>query len=103
VDTRGGVGRYRLLEPIRQYALDRLEASGEGAEYRARHMAAMFALARGGPEHAQGPDEIGALDRVAAEHANIRAALRWALTNHRTEDALDTGAWLFRFWERRGH
>jgi non-specific serine/threonine protein kinase len=103
VDTRGGVGRYRLLEPIRQYALDRLEASGEGAEYRARHAAAMFALVRGGPQHAQGPDEIGALDRVAAEHANVRVALRWALSNQQTEDVLDSGAWLFRFWERRGH
>jgi non-specific serine/threonine protein kinase len=103
VDARGGVGRYRLLEPIRQYALDRLEASGEVGEFRARHAAAMFALARSGPEQAQGPDEIRALDRVALEHANLRVALRWALTNQRTEEALDSATWLFRFWERRGH
>ncbi len=103
VDALESVSRYRLLEPIRQYALDRLEASAEGGQYRARHAAALFALVRGGPEQAQGPDEIRALDRVAAEHANLRVALRWALINQQTEDVLDTAAWLFRFWERRGH
>ncbi len=103
VDTHDGAGRYRLLEPIRQYALDRLEASGEGVAYRARHAEAMLTLARSGPEHAQGPDEIRALDRVAAEHANVRLALRWTLSNQRTEDALRTMTALFRFWERRGH
>jgi non-specific serine/threonine protein kinase len=103
VDRRDGVGRYRLLEPIRQYALDRLEASGEGTPLRARHAAAMLTLAQSGPEHAQGPDEIRALDRVAAEHANVRLALRWTLSNQRTDDALRTMTALFRFWERRGH
>ena len=102
VDVRGG-GRYRLLEPIRQYALDRLEASGEATEYRARHAAAMFELAQIGSQNPTGPDEIHALDRVEEEHANLRLALRWAMTNQRTEDALWTGSWLFRFWERRGH
>jgi non-specific serine/threonine protein kinase len=103
VDRHDAVGRYRLLEPIRQYALDRLEASGEGVAYRARHAAAMLALARSGPEHAQGPDEIRSLDRVAAEHANVRLALRWTVSHQRTEDALRTTTALFRFWERRGH
>jgi non-specific serine/threonine protein kinase len=103
VDAHDGVGRYRLLEPIRQYALDRLEASGEGAEYRARHAAAMLALARSGPEHAQGPDEIRALDRVAVEHANVRLALRWTVSHQQTADGLRTMTALFRFWERRGH
>jgi non-specific serine/threonine protein kinase len=63
----------------------------------------MLALAQGGPYDASGPDEIEALDRVAIEHANIRVALRWALTNDQAEQALRSGTWLFRFWERRGH
>jgi predicted ATPase len=42
VDARDVVARYRLLEPIRQYALERLEAAGEAAEYHARHAAAMY-------------------------------------------------------------
>jgi predicted ATPase/transcriptional regulator with XRE-family HTH domain len=103
VDTQDGVGRYRLLEPIRQYALDRLEASGEGNAFRARHAAAMLTLARSGPEHPQGADEIRALDRVAAEHANVRLALRWTMAHQQTEEALRTSTALFRFWERRGH
>jgi predicted ATPase/transcriptional regulator with XRE-family HTH domain len=39
VDARDVVARYRLLEPIRQYALERLEAAGEAAEFHARHAA----------------------------------------------------------------
>jgi non-specific serine/threonine protein kinase len=39
VDARDSVAHYRLLEPVRQYALDRLEAAGEAAEYQARHAA----------------------------------------------------------------
>jgi len=40
VDASGALGRYRLLEPIRHYALEQLEASGEATRYRARHAAA---------------------------------------------------------------
>ncbi|HYW88712.1 MAG TPA: helix-turn-helix domain-containing protein, partial [Chloroflexota bacterium] len=44
VDARDTVARYRLLEPVRQYAAERLEASGESVTYRARHAAAMLEL-----------------------------------------------------------
>jgi predicted ATPase len=40
VDARDVVARYRLLEPIRQYALERLEAAGEASEYQSRHTVA---------------------------------------------------------------
>jgi predicted ATPase/DNA-binding XRE family transcriptional regulator len=42
VDARDVVARYRLLEPIRQYALERLEAAGEAAQFQARYAAAVY-------------------------------------------------------------
>jgi predicted ATPase len=103
VDTRDPVGRYRLLEPVRQYALERLEAAGEAASYRARHAQAFLELVRRGEGDDAGPREVSSLDRLELEHPNIRVALRGALRNHETEAALRTTAALFRFWERRGH
>jgi non-specific serine/threonine protein kinase len=42
VDSRDVVARYRLLEPVRQYALERLQAAGEATEYQARHAALVY-------------------------------------------------------------
>jgi non-specific serine/threonine protein kinase len=103
VDTRDSVARYRLLEPMRQYALERLEAAGETATYRARHAAAFFEVVRLGEGDDAGPNEVASLDRLELEHPNIRVALRWALDNQQTELALRTTAALFRVWERRGY
>jgi tetratricopeptide (TPR) repeat protein len=103
VDVRDDVARYRLLEPIRQYAQERLEDAGEAAEYAARHAAAVMALARSGEVDDYGPEEIASLSRFELEHANVRVALRWALTHDAAEEAVRVAAALFRFWERRGH
>ena len=46
VDASGPLGRYRLLEPIRNYALERLAASGEATRYWARHAAACLYFAQ---------------------------------------------------------
>ena len=104
VDARNAVARYRLLEPIRQYALERLELSGEAATLHARHATALLELAEAGEaDLLAGPDEIASLERLEAEHDNLRAALRWALTNQASEAALRASAGLFRFWDHRGH
>ncbi len=103
VDARSVVARYRLLEPVRQYAAERLEASGESATFKARHAAAMLELAFAHQAGAAGPDEIASLDRLESEHDNLRAALRWSLSHDQGSSALRCTAALFRFWERRGH
>jgi non-specific serine/threonine protein kinase len=104
VQATDSSARYRLLEPIRQYALERLEASGESAEYAARHAALMLALPESGERGGDfGPEEIASLRRFETEHANLRAALRWALNHGQVDAALRAAANLFRFWERRGH
>jgi predicted ATPase/DNA-binding XRE family transcriptional regulator len=106
VDVDGAhdaMARYRLLEPIRQYASERLEVSGEATTYRARHAAVLLELAWTSPAGLAGPDEISSLDRIELEHDNLRAALRWALNHLDGAAALRASAALFRFWERRGH
>jgi predicted ATPase/DNA-binding XRE family transcriptional regulator len=103
VDARDSVARYRLLEPIRQYALERLEASGEATTYGGRFCAALMQLVQTTEAGRAGPDETFSLDRIELEHDNLRAALAWALSHQRAAAAVRCSAALFRFWERRGH
>ena len=70
--------RYGMLETIRQYASDRLVASGEAAGLRARHLARFHRLAVEAAVHLQGPDMVEWLGRLEAETDNLRAALDWA-------------------------
>jgi non-specific serine/threonine protein kinase len=96
-----GVGRYRLLETVREYARERLEA-GEAAAVRRRHAAHYLALAeRAGPE-LRGPTQMAWLPRLDAEHDNLRAALRWALQRDEIETGLRLSGALDYLWAFRG-
>jgi predicted ATPase len=74
-----GGTRYRLLEPVRQYALDKLEESDEVEEARRRHAEFFLALAEETETEMKGPEQAPWLDRLEAEHDNLREALSWAL------------------------
>jgi predicted ATPase len=54
--------RYRMLEPVRQYALERLEESGETDEVRRRHCALFLALAERAHPELMGPRQLDWLD-----------------------------------------
>lgn len=70
--------RFLMLETVREYALERLAASGEEAEARAQHAAYFLDLVERG-EPAFGTSAEGAWqERLQAEEANLRAALEWA-------------------------
>jgi non-specific serine/threonine protein kinase len=97
-----GTSRYRMLETIRQYALDRLRESGEEAGWRSRHFAWVLALAEESYEPLTGPDQNLWLDRMAPELDNFRAALRWAI-EHKLPDAFRLAPNLSRWWIRRAH
>jgi predicted ATPase/class 3 adenylate cyclase len=86
LDTREMDQRYRLLEPIRQYAREKLVESDETAEISRRHACAFAACAAATYEQWDtGPqaDWLGALQR---DLSNFRAALRWTV-----EDGNDLG------------
>jgi predicted ATPase len=69
--------RYRLLETVRQYAVDRLNDSGEAVAARDRHVAHHIALAETAGPRLGGTEQAAWLDRLREEHENLIAALTW--------------------------
>jgi predicted ATPase/DNA-binding CsgD family transcriptional regulator len=98
----GNEPRYQMLETVREYARERLEAQGEADRMRRRHAAIFLDLAVAAEPHLGGPLQAEWLDRLEREHANLRAALTWA-TQHDQEQALRLSAALRSFWRIRGH
>jgi predicted ATPase len=94
--------RFSMLETIREYAAERLEASGEGDELRARHAEYFLALAEEAEPRLLGHEESGEwLDRLGRDHDNIRAAIDHFQGSGRTQSALRLvgAAWIF--WRDR--
>jgi predicted ATPase/DNA-binding SARP family transcriptional activator/DNA-binding CsgD family transcriptional regulator/Tfp pilus assembly protein PilF len=98
----GGV-RYRLLEPVRQYALEKLEESRNAESVRCRHAEYFLALAEEAEPELWGPEDKAWLERLEAEHDNLRAALSWTLERREAELALRLAGALWRFWITRGY
>jgi non-specific serine/threonine protein kinase len=99
---RRGPARYRLLEPIRQYAIERLVESGEQATAAERHAVHFLALAERAEREERGEDQPGWLERLEAELDNLRAALSW-FRAHDSGWALGMASALSWFWTTRGH
>ncbi len=100
-------GRYGMLETIRDYARERLAASGDYAPEKDRHLAAFLALAERAAPELTGRDQIAWLDRLENEHDNLRAALAWGLEAAaplpRRRAGTRLAAALWRLWYRRNH
>ncbi|WP_020386609.1 BTAD domain-containing putative transcriptional regulator [Kribbella catacumbae] len=71
-------GRYRLLESVAAYSLERLVESGEEPRLRLRHTAYYVSLAEQAEPHLRGADQRLWLDRLDQENANLRLALQHA-------------------------
>ena len=101
----GGEVRYRLLETLREFARERLAASGEDAAVRRRHAACYLALAEAAAPELLGAQQAVWLDRLEQELGNFRAALAWCASRGDRPDAAETGmrlaAALWRFWDER--
>ena len=80
----GGTSRYKMLETIREYALERLDASGETGQIRERHATHYTQFAEQAGAGLKGPDERAWLAQVEHELDNLRAAVLWSLAS---EDA----------------
>jgi predicted ATPase/DNA-binding CsgD family transcriptional regulator len=94
--------RYRLLEPLRQYALRHLVAHGEEAETRAAHTAYYLRLAEAAAPALHGPAQLAWLARLSADHDNLRAALRWSEDHADIAVAARMAIALALFWEVHG-
>lgn len=103
-ETSSGIGggmRYRLLETVRQYALEKLGESGEADQVRTRHRDYFTATAARLDSTARPWDEQLSAE-AEAEIDNLRAAFQWSRENSDFEAALSLVSSLIRFWIRRG-
>jgi predicted ATPase len=96
-------GRYRLLEPVRQYAQQQLGSSEEGVAAAARHASHYLDLAERVSPLLQGPDQIAWLARLEQESGNLRAALGRAEREADIEALSRLAIALEPFWEGHGH
>ena len=97
----GAEARYHMLETIRQYAQERMEALGQGNAARDRHLAYFLSLAESYEPLLRTPQIYELLERLDLELDNLRGALSWALSkNERTgaEQALRILSSLFYYW-----
>jgi non-specific serine/threonine protein kinase len=97
--------RYRMLETIREYAADKLWLSGEEPEMRRRHLQWCVGLVESAEPKLISAEQAEWQERLERDHANIRAALRWAAEGDEAEVLLGlrlAGA-LWRFWDQRGY
>ncbi|WP_051325175.1 BTAD domain-containing putative transcriptional regulator [Candidatus Solirubrobacter pratensis] len=95
--------RFWMLENVRGYALERLEASGRTEELRRAHARA-FADAVSGAEHGLlSAEAVVWLRHLDADRENIRAATAYALSNGEPEVALRICAGVGRYWLTRGN
>jgi predicted ATPase/transcriptional regulator with XRE-family HTH domain len=100
-----GEPRFTMLETIREYALEQLEAHGETAVLRERHVRYFLALVERAEPELQRAAAADWLDRLAAERDNLRAALEWGRTapsGAGVAVATRLAGALWHYWELRG-
>jgi len=102
-ETRRGQARFRLLETIREYALDRLRDSGDWTGAHDRHAAHFLALAQPADDELQDPGQLAWLNRLDTEHDNLAAAMSWRVDQDQLEPALHVMWVTWRFWWMHGH
>jgi predicted ATPase/class 3 adenylate cyclase len=109
-EVTNGEMRYRLLETVRQYAADRLRESGELSALRERHQAYYTGLALRYDAGLAGSDQFVWMERLDAEHDNMRAALD--VSSEISPDVSPVGSRqlelrlagaLWRYWFYRSH
>lgn len=100
LDAASATARFSLLETIREFALDRLEAEGEAPAARDRHLKYYRDLVARSSRAATQADHVAA---VAAEISNVREALRWASTSPgQAEVGLSLASAVGSYWWQRG-
>jgi hypothetical protein len=87
-----------MLETIREFAVERLEESGEAGELRRRHADYFTRLARASGSEYLGPEQVPTRERIRQDWDNIRAALGWALESGEIEVGVELAGSLATLW-----
>ena len=104
LDENDDVGRYRMLETIRDYASEKLEQSGEQAATATRHCEIYFARAKEARNGIQGQEQATWIRRVETDLDNIRAATSLALSGGADPFiAVKIAVAMQSFWTLRGY
>jgi predicted ATPase/class 3 adenylate cyclase len=96
-------GRFRMLETVREYALERLEESGHGESMRERHASHFLALAETGGSTPVGGGEVETMEALEHEHDNFRASFAWLHAGGNVEAQLRLGVALGNYARVRGY
>ena len=102
-EAPGGQPRFAMLETIREYALERLRDSGDWRQAHDRHAAYYRALADQADAELHGTGQLAWLDRLEAEHDNVRAAMSWLADQGPPEQALRMYLAIWPFVLLHGH
>jgi predicted ATPase/Tfp pilus assembly protein PilF len=99
-----GEPRFGMLETLREFGLEQLEANGAQDAIRYRHAGFFLSLAEGAEASLESAQQVQWMDRMEREHDNLRAALEWSRTAPEAEElCLRLAGALGLFWEVRGH
>jgi tetratricopeptide (TPR) repeat protein len=102
-EQASGEPRYTMLETIREDGLERLQRSGEADAVRRAHATCYLELVERAEPELTGPAQATWLDRLQAEHANVREALDWTVANTEADMTLRFVGALWHYWQVRGH
>lgn len=95
--------RYRSLEPIRQYAKEILNETGESNLIQDRHLAYYLRIAEEAEPYLFGVGQQGWKNRLELDHDNLRVALAWSLESNKIEAGLKLAGALAWFWHSQGY
>ncbi len=99
-----GEPRFLMLETLRDFGMEQLEASGEPNKIRRRHAEFFLGLAEQAEATLESAEQIEWMHRIEQEHDNLRAALEWSRTSAGAEElCLRLAGSLGLFWEVRGY
>jgi predicted ATPase len=96
-----GATRYRLLETIRQYALEKLMGTGEAEAIRNQHLEFFVRMAEEAAPNAFGAETVKYYEQIDQEIDNIRTAMEWAIETRQALLGFRLVAALFYFWYNR--
>jgi predicted ATPase/DNA-binding CsgD family transcriptional regulator len=102
-DGPDGASRFAMLETVREFGLELLDASAEAEAVRRSHAAWYVDLAERGASELLGSRQLSWIDRLEAEHPNLRAALGWTLGAGDALVALRLCGALWPFWFYHNH